>query len=94
MQTLRIKLVIPPDSPDHAAHDLFTELSQIHEDQAIFQMNQTEYIADDDWGFQVQYDTKLYIEREFIQTTSLAEIEQVMTQVAPQSFERRITRPD
>ena len=91
MQTLRIKLIIPADSADHAARAIFTELSQVHEDQAIFQVNQTEYISDDEWGFRIQYDTKLYVEKEFIQSTSLMEIEQVMTQVAPQSFEQRIT---
>lgn len=94
VRTLRVKLVIPERTSRREARAVFEELSEIHEDQAIFQINRTEYLDDDGWGFRIQYDTKLYVKKEFIQSRSLAAIERVMARVALESFERRIDRPE
>lgn len=94
MRTLRVKLVVPESGSHREARAVFEELSEIHEDQAIFQINRTEYLDDDDWGFRIQYDTKLYVKKEFIQSRSLAAIERVMARVALESFERRIDQPE
>lgn len=94
MRTLRVKLVIAERTSRREARAVFEKLSEIHEDQAIFQINRTEYLDDDGWGFRIQYDTKLYVKKEFIQSRSLAAIERVMARVALGSFERRIDRPE
>jgi hypothetical protein len=90
MRTLRVKLVVS-DEGHGAAREAFDQLSEIHADQSIFQVNQTRYVDDDSWGFQVRYETEIHTRQEFVQSTSLADIEAVMVQVAPDSFERRVT---
>ena len=90
MRTLRLKLVVPGEGAPDTARRVFDRLSDIHSDQAIFQVNQTPYVDNDSWGFQVRYETEIYTRTEFVQSTSPADIEQVMAQVAPDSFERRV----
>jgi hypothetical protein len=92
--TLRIKLVVPDEDGYGTARDAFAELSAVHEDQAIFQLNETGYVDEDSWGFQVRYETPLYTHSEFVQSTSLSAVERAMVAVAPDSFERRITTAD
>jgi len=90
MRTLRLKLIIPNEGAPDTARRVFDRVSDIHADQAIFQVNQTPYVDADDWGFQVQYETTVYTRREFVQSTSPAEVEAAMSRVAPDSFERRV----
>lgn len=92
--TLRIKFVVPDEDGYEAAHDAFEELSEIHEDQAVFQVNETQYVDDDCWGFETTYETPLYTRTEFVQTTSLPDIERAMSAVAPRSFQQRIATTD
>jgi hypothetical protein len=92
--TLRIKLVVPDADGYGTARDAFAELSAVHEDQAIFQINETRYVDDDSWGFQIRYETPLYTCSEFVQSTSLPVVERAMSAVASDSFERRITTTD
>jgi len=87
MQTLRVKLHIPNEDPRDTARQTFDQLADIHSDQAIFQINGSEYIDDDTWGFGISYRSQ----RMFIQSTSPADIERVMWHVAPRSFERRLS---
>lgn len=86
MRTLRVKLNIPEEGDHRQARNAFTQISNIHADQAIFQVNQTPHITDEDWGFKIEYRANTG----FIQTTSLKDIERVMAQVAHNRFERRI----
>jgi hypothetical protein len=90
MRTLRVKLIVPGGDSHDAARDAFDELSEIHADQSIFQVNQTQYVDDDSWGFQIRYETEIHTKQGFVQSTSLADIEQVMNRVAPGSFEQRV----
>jgi hypothetical protein len=98
MRTLRVKLNVPnvPSVPDEtsdgddAAHAAFETLSTVHADQAIFQINRTQYVDEDSWGFQIRYETSLHTQTAFIQSTSVPAIEDVMAQVAPESFEQRV----
>lgn len=92
--TLRIKFVIPDGDGYEVARDAFKQLSEIHEDQAIFQINETEYVDDDCWGFQIKYETSLYTRTEFVQSTSLLDIERATAAVASDSFEQRISTTD
>lgn len=92
--TLRIKLVVSDGDGYEAAHDAFAELSEIHEDQAIFQVNETRYVADDGWGFKITYETPVYSREEFVRSVSLPDIERAIAAVAPDSFERRILSAD
>jgi maltodextrin utilization protein YvdJ len=86
MQTLRVKLNLPATDPPKAAQNTFETISEIHSDQAIFQVNQTQYLDSDDWGFRVTYRSN----GTFVQTTSLAELERTMANVADNSFEQRV----
>lgn len=90
MRTLRVKLNVPNETDDDAAHAAFETLSTVHADQAIFQINQTQYVSEDSWGFQVRYETSLHTQTAFIQSTSVPAIEDVMARVALDSFERRV----
>lgn len=90
MITLRVKLSIPETDPPPGAEDAFTTLSEIHSDQAIFQTNQTEYVDKQNWGVKVTYRTR----QEFVQSTRIARLERVMSQVGSNSFERRIETAD
>jgi hypothetical protein len=90
MRTLRVKLVVPGDGSRGVARAVFDELSEIHADQSIFQVNQTRYVGDGDWGFQIRYETEIHTRDEFVQSTSLAELERAMARVGPESFERRV----
>jgi hypothetical protein len=90
MRTLRLKLLLPDEGAPDTARRVFDRLSDTHADQAIFQINQTPYVAADDWGFQVRYETTVYTRQEFVQSTSPAAVEAVMARVAPDSFERRV----
>jgi hypothetical protein len=90
MRTLRVKLVVS-DEAHGAAREAFDELSEVHADQSIFQVNETHYVDDSSWGFQVRYETEIHAKQEFVQSTSPADIEAVMAKVAPDSFERRVT---
>jgi len=87
MRPLRVKLNISEEEHHSAARETFETISTIHDDQAIFQINQTQYINQDTWGFKITYRTK----SEFIQSVCLNDIEQVMWHVTPNSFERRVT---
>jgi hypothetical protein len=89
VRTLRVKLTIPNETDD-AAHAAFETLSTVHADQAIFQVNQTQYVSEDSWGFQIRYETSLHTQTAFIQSTSVPAIEDVMAQVALDSFDRRV----
>ncbi len=91
MQTLRVKLNIPKQGAYGAALDAFDRISDIHEDQAVFQVNQTEYVTEDTWGFSVTHTAKNHSKAEFAQTTSLSKIEQAMANAASHTFEKRIT---
>ncbi|MFB6175598.1 MAG: hypothetical protein ABEI99_00340 [Halobaculum sp.] len=86
MRTLRLKLNVSPDNPRPEARTAFETLSAIHEDQAIFQINETPYVDDDSWGFRASYRS----EAAFVQTTSPAVVERAMATVAPRSFNERI----
>lgn len=86
MQTLRVKLNIPDEEAYQAAKNAFDEISEIHEDQAIFQVNQTQYVSEATWGFKITYRGQ----SQFVQTTSLREIERAMSQVAPNTFDERL----
>ncbi len=88
MQTLRVKLHIPTEDPQDTARAVFDELADVHSDQAIFQVNESEYIDDDSWGFRVTYRSQ----KRFVRSTSPADIERVMRRVAPNSFERRLSK--
>lgn len=87
MISLRIKLNLPETDPPSGAAEAFTDLAKIHSDQAIFQINQTEYVDRENWGFKLTYRAN----SGFVQSTRLSEIEQGMARVAPSSFERRVT---
>ncbi|ERG91623.1 MAG: hypothetical protein J07HQW1_01657 [Haloquadratum walsbyi J07HQW1] len=87
MRPLRVKLNISEKDHHTAAREAFEEISTIHDDQAIFQINRTQYINQDTWGFKITYRTK----SGFIQSVCADAIEQVMWQVAPNSFDRRLT---
>ncbi|SDG28080.1 MULTISPECIES: hypothetical protein [Halorientalis] len=91
MRTLRVKLTVPAADAPESARQTFATLSELHADQAIFQVNRTAYVDEETWGFQVQYESELQTSREYVQTTSLAELEQVMARLAPASFEERVT---
>jgi maltodextrin utilization protein YvdJ len=86
MIPLRVKLNIPETDPPPGAKDAFDAISEIHSDQAIFQVNQTQYVDERSWGFRVTYREN----RGFVQSTRVQEIEQLMSQVASNSFERRV----
>lgn len=86
MNHLRVKLTIPETDPPPEAEDAFDAISQIHSDQAIFQLNQTQYVDGRTWGFKITYRTN----QGFVQSTRLQEIEQLMAQIASNSFERRV----
>ncbi|TSD09747.1 hypothetical protein DP107_13865 [Haloglomus irregulare] len=92
--TLRIKLVVSDGDGCEAAHNAFAELSEIHRDQAIFQVNETQYVADDGWGFKITYETPVYSREEFVRSASLPDIERAIVAVAPDSFKRRILAAD
>ena len=92
--TLRIKLVVSDGDGCEAAHNAFAELSEIHRDQAIFQVNETQYVADDGWGFKITYETPVYSHEEFVQSGSLPAIERAMAAVASDAFERRLSAVD
>jgi maltodextrin utilization protein YvdJ len=82
MRTLRVKLTLPePQGP----RETFEAVSELHADQAIFQINQTEYVDPNGWGFTITYRSN----ETFVQTTTLAELEQPMGAVASNAFERR-----
>jgi len=87
MRTLRLKLTIPETEPPSAARETFQRVADLHEDQAIFQVNRTAYVARDEWGFRVTYRSQ----EAFVQTTSLRELEATMARVAPHTFQRRVT---
>ncbi|ERG97123.1 hypothetical protein [Haloquadratum walsbyi] len=87
MRPLRVKLNISEAGDHKPAREAFEKISTIHDDQAIFQINQTQYIDQDTWGFKITYRTQ----SEFIQTVCLGDIERVMWRVAPNSFDRKIT---
>lgn len=87
MISLRVKLNRPETDPPPGATEAFTDLADIHSDQAIFQVNQTQYVDSENWGFKLTYRAS----SEFVQSTRLSEIERRMTRVAPSSFERRVT---
>jgi hypothetical protein len=87
MRTLRVKLHIPEDDTRDTERQVFDMIADIHSDQAIFQVNESEYITDERWGFAITY----WSQRTFIQTTSPADVEHAMWQVAPPSFERRLS---
>lgn len=86
MQTLRVKLNLPATDPPEAAQSTFETISEVHSDQAIFQVNQTQYLDADDWGFRVTYRSN----DTFVQTTSLTQLERTMANVADNSFEQRV----
>ena len=86
MITLRVKLNVPEANPPPGAYGAFEQVSEIHSDQAIFQVNRTEYLDRRDWGFRVTYRSQ----RTFVRSTSLEEIEGAMAAVAPSTFERRV----
>lgn len=86
MLTLRVKLTIHSDDTTHPARATFDELSEVHEAQAVFQVNETEYIDRDDWGFKITYRSQ----ESFVQSTDLREIERVMADVAPNTFEEKL----
>lgn len=91
MRTLRVKLNISEETADgDAAYAAFERLATVHADQAIFQINQTQYVGEDSWGFQIRYETSLHTQTAFIQSTSVPAIENVMARVAPGSFDRRV----
>ena len=85
MRTLRVVLTVSEADPHTGARAAFRALSERHEDQAIFQVNRTEYV-DDDWGFRITYRSRT----EFVQSTALPAIERAMARVAPNTFERRV----
>ncbi len=91
METLRVKLVVPESGPSKTAREAFDELSAVHEDQAVFQLNQTEYVDEDNWGFSVTHTLRGPGNREFVQTTSLADIERAMARAAAGPFDKRVT---
>ena len=84
MRTLRVKLTLPEPEP-RGPREAFEAVSGLHADQAIFQINQTEYVDPDDWGFTITYRSNAT----FVQTTTLAELEPAMTAVASNAFECR-----
>lgn len=86
MITLRVKLNVPETNPPSGAHRAFERVSEIHSDQAIFQINRTGYLDRRDWGFRVTYRSQ----GTFVRSTSLEEIERAMAAVAPNTFERRV----
>lgn len=88
MRTLRVKLIIPDEGAYTTARDVFETLSELHASQAIFQVNQTQYVGEDTWGFQIRYETEIHTKTAFVQSTSLRDIEQTMAEVGPRSFER------
>lgn len=90
MRTLRVKLVVPDEGSYATARDVFETLSELHASQAIFQVNQTQYVGEDTWGFQIRYETEIHTKTTFVRSTSLCDIEQAMAEVAPHSFERRV----
>jgi len=92
--TLRVKLVVPDEDGYETAHDAFAALTKVHEDQAIFQVNETRYVADDGWGFRITYETPVYSREEFVQSVSLPAIERAMAAVASDAFERRLSAVD
>jgi hypothetical protein len=85
MRTLRVKLIIPEPEPQ-GPREAFEKVSEVHADQAIFQINQTEYVGPDGWGFKITYRSN----ETFVQSTALAEIERAMAAVASNAFERRM----
>lgn len=85
MRTLRVKLTISESGEHGAARAAFDEIAERHSDQAVFQVNETRYVDEDDWGFKLTYRAN----SDFCQSTSLREIDRAMAQVAPNSFERR-----
>lgn len=87
MRTLRVKLNLPSDDAYPAARATFETLSEVHEDQAIFQINETAYVNDDTWGFRVSYRS----EAAFVQTTTPTAVERAMKSVAPVSFDKRLS---
>lgn len=88
MRTLRVKLTAPETGPRQAAQAVFDEVSELHSDQAVFQVNRTRYVDADDWGFRITYRSN----EAFVRTTSLAELEDAMARVAANAFERRVTK--
>lgn len=85
VRTLRVVLTVSEADPHEGAQAAFEQLSERHDAQAIFQVNRTPYV-DDDWGFRITYRSQT----EFVQSTSLVEIERAMARVAPNTFERRV----
>ena len=49
METLRLKFNVPVTDPPQAAQNVFETISDVHNDQAIFQVNRTQYLNVDDW---------------------------------------------
>lgn len=90
METLRVKLILPENTPSQAAREAFDELSAVHEDQAVFQLNQTEYVDEDSWGFSVTHTLRGPEDREFVQTASLVDIERAMARAAAAPFDKRV----
>lgn len=87
MDSLRMKLNLPETDPPPGATEAFTDLAEIHSDQAIFQINRTQYVDSENWGFKLTYRAN----SGFVQSTRPSEIEQTMARVAPSSFQRRVT---
>ncbi len=86
MRTLRIKLTVPPGEDYRAPRATFRRIATVHEDQAIFQVNETTYADEDTWGFAITYRSN----REFVRSTSASAVEAAMAAAAPNGFERRI----
>lgn len=84
MRTLRVKLTLPEPEP-RGPREAFEAVSELHADQAIFQINQTEYVDPNGWGFKITYRSN----ETFVQTTALADLEQAMAAVASNAFECR-----
>ena len=87
VRTLRVKLTIHEGASDHAGRETFEGIASLHESQAIFQVNETAYVASDDWGSRVTYRTR----STFVRTTVPSEVERAMAQVGPLSSEREPT---
>lgn len=86
MWTLRVKLTVPSDDAHPVARATFETVSEVHEDQAIFQINETAYVDADTWGFKTSYSSGTG----FMQTTNPATVERAMAAVAPVSFDERL----
>jgi hypothetical protein len=92
VRTLRVTLTLPEKGTHDAARATFEVVSEVHEDQAIYQINRTSNVDEDDWGFRIQYDAEIYTRTDFVQSTSPAEVERVMSRVTPGAFEERVEK--